>query len=200
MATAACAPPDPAGTERGGSSSIAYTHRMHQRAPHHKGPLQVHPNHQQREGPVPKAPATLCIPVMGVPLGTQQEGNGPCTNHPALLSLKYLSALLHLAPRGCDRAGSALGPAMPHTDPISPLHTSQHRLPFASCQWLTVLCAALCARWSTLGRSPLGPPPRTSPWSLTPAPPTSGCLLSTASAKPAVSRGSLSSLAPGWPQ
>lgn len=42
-------------------------------------------------------------------------------------------------------------------------------------------------RVSTLGRSPSGPRPRSSPWSSTPAPRTSGCPLSTARATPAVS-------------
>lgn len=42
-------------------------------------------------------------------------------------------------------------------------------------------------RVSTLGRSPLGPRPRSSLWSSTPAPQTSGCPLSTARAMPAVS-------------
>ena len=58
------------------SSSKTNTYDTHQRRPHHKGPrargagCSPGSSHSpQREGPVPKAPATVCIPLMRVPLG-----------------------------------------------------------------------------------------------------------------------------------
>lgn len=154
---ACCAPPahgalrHTAGRQ---SSCKTNTNHAHQRRPHHKGPRDRgggcspgSSHSQQREGPVPKAPATACLPLMRVPSGPGLHLES-CRERmaPALAILCFVLLLpcyslnmwfLYFTCHDAAMTAQTLPRCQPAPalNPISSLQTPQHRLPFARVSW-----------------------------------------------------------------